>query len=144
MRNLVGDTNDTASRARTRVTGLLGLGVVALAEVVGAAVDDDGAADDAVLADELDQLVGDGALCVALAVGLEVTQVTDVALLILGSTVVLAVGVDLRVLAFVWSFVVGLRELTVRAGGSAAVGVVAKGVDVHATLSVGIVAGDVP
>jgi hypothetical protein len=32
----------------------------------------------------------------------------------------------------------------VGAGGSAAVGVVAEGVDVHAALSVGIVAGDVP
>ena len=31
-----------------------------------------------------------------------------------------------------------------RASRSAAVGVVPKGVDVHATLSVGIVAGDVP
>ena len=31
-----------------------------------------------------------------------------------------------------------------RAGRGAAVGVVAKGVDVHATLGVGVVAGDVP
>ena len=31
-----------------------------------------------------------------------------------------------------------------RSGRSAAVGVVAKGVDVHATLSVGVVAGNVP
>ena len=54
-------------------------------------------ADDAVLADELDQLVGDGALCVALAVRLEVTQVTDVADLVLGGAVVLAVGVDWHV-----------------------------------------------
>ena len=34
--------------------------------------------------------------------------------------------------------------LTVRAGRGAAVGVVAEGVDVHATLGVGIMAGDVP
>ena len=33
---------------------------------------------------------------------------------------------------------------TVRAGARAAVGVVAVGVHVHATLSVGVVAGDVP
>jgi hypothetical protein len=32
----------------------------------------------------------------------------------------------------------------VRAGGGAAVGVVAKGVDMHATLGVGVVASDVP
>ena len=36
------------------------------------------------------------------------------------------------------------KGLTVRAGGGAAVGVVTEGVNVHATLSVGIVAGDVP
>lgn len=30
------------------------------------------------------------------------------------------------------------------AGGSAAVGVVAEGVDVHTTLGIGVVAGDVP
>jgi hypothetical protein len=41
--NLVGDTNDTASRARTSVTSLLGLLMAALAEVVGAGVDNDGA-----------------------------------------------------------------------------------------------------
>ena len=35
-------------------------------------------------------------------------------------------------------------ELTVRAGRRAAVGVVTKGVDVHATLSTGVVASDVP
>jgi hypothetical protein len=41
--NLVGDTNDTASRAGTSVTSLLGLFVSALAEVVSAGVDNDGA-----------------------------------------------------------------------------------------------------
>ena len=41
--NLVGDTNDTASRAGTGVTGLLGLLMSALAEVVGAGVYNDGA-----------------------------------------------------------------------------------------------------
>ena len=34
--------------------------------------------------------------------------------------------------------------LTVRTGRGAAVGVVAEGVDVHATLGVGIVPGDIP
>jgi len=37
-----------------------------------------------------------------------------------------------------------LKRLTVRASGGAAVGVVTKGVNVHTTLSVGVVAGDVP
>lgn len=35
-------------------------------------------------------------------------------------------------------------KLTVRTSAGAAVGVVAKGVDVHAALGVGVVAGDVP
>jgi hypothetical protein len=34
--------------------------------------------------------------------------------------------------------------LTVRTSGCAAISVVTKGVDVHAALSVGIMAGDVP
>ena len=38
----------------------------------------------------------------------------------------------------------GVEERTVGPGGSAAVGVVTKGVDVHATLGVGVAAGDVP
>jgi hypothetical protein len=42
-RYLSGDTNDTASGAETSVTGLEGVWVSSLAEVVGAGVDDDGA-----------------------------------------------------------------------------------------------------
>ena len=61
---------------------------------VGAGVDDDGAAEDALGADQLDELVGDGALGVALGVGLEVAQVTDVALGVGGGAVGLVVGVD--------------------------------------------------
>lgn len=41
--SLRGDANDAASGACTSVAGFLGLGVVGFAEVVGAAVDDDGA-----------------------------------------------------------------------------------------------------
>lgn len=84
----------TASRARASVAGLLALLVATLAEVIGASVDNDGAAEDALGADQLDELVGDGALGVALAVGLEVAQVTNVALVILRGTVGLAVRVD--------------------------------------------------
>lgn len=53
-------------------------------------------ADDAVWADELDQLVGGGAGGVSLGIGLEVAEVTNVALLVGGGTVVLATGVDWR------------------------------------------------
>lgn len=84
----------TACGAGTSVASLLGLLVATLAQVVGAAVGDDGAADDGLGTNELDKLVGDGANGVALGVGLEVTKVTDVAVLVGGSTVALAVGVD--------------------------------------------------
>ena len=156
--NLLGNTNNTASGTGAGVASLLALLVLALAEVVGAGVDDDGAAEDALRADQLDELVRDGALGVALGVGLEVAQVADVALAVGGGAVGLVVGVD-------WgrknvSDGVVVREtcgksdstrhdrtgkkLTVRTGAGAAVGVVTEGVDVHATLGVGVVAGDVP
>jgi hypothetical protein len=86
--------NNTAGRAATSVASLLALRVVRLAEVVGAGVHDNGAAEHAVRADQLDKLVGGGALGIALAVGLDVAQVTDVAVGVLGGTVLLAVGVD--------------------------------------------------
>jgi len=91
---LLGDANDTASGTSTSVAGLLALLVLTLAEIVGAGVDDNGAAEDALRADQLDELVRDGALGVALGVGLEVAQVADVALAVGGSTVGLVVGVD--------------------------------------------------
>jgi hypothetical protein len=94
IKNLLGDTNDAASRTSASVASLLALLVRALAEVVGAGVDDDGAAEDALRADQLDELVRDGALGVALGVGLEVAQVADVALAVGGGAVGLVVGVD--------------------------------------------------
>lgn len=49
---------------------------------------------DAIRADELDQLVGGGAGGVSLGISAEVAEVTNVALLVGGGTVVLATGVD--------------------------------------------------
>lgn len=89
-------------------------------------MDNDGASDDTVGSNELDLLVLHGTLGVALAVRLDVSKVTYVSGLIGRSTVSLAMGVE------------------VRAGRGAAVGVVTKGVDVEATLSIGIVASDIP
>lgn len=51
-------------------------------------------ADDAIRADELDQLVGGGAGGVSLGISAEVAEVTNVALLVGRGTVVLATGVD--------------------------------------------------
>jgi hypothetical protein len=58
-------------------------------------------ADDALGADQLDQLVGVASLGVALPVCLEVAQVTDVALLVVGSTVRLVLGVDCSALVII-------------------------------------------
>jgi len=121
-------------------------------------VDDDGAAQHALRADQLDELVRDAALGVTLAVGLEVAEVADVALAVGGGAVGLVVGVDcgwgmemsICLLWFVgretWQACHQEEEvrLTVRTGAGAAVGVVAESVDVHATLGVGVVAGHVP
>jgi len=68
--------------------------VASLSEIVGASVDDNGAAENAVWTDQLDELVSDGALSVALTVGLEVAQVTNVTLGVGWSAVLLAVWVD--------------------------------------------------
>lgn len=54
----------------------------------------DGAAEHALRTDQLDELVGDGALGVALAVSLEVAKVADVALAVGWSAVGLLVRVD--------------------------------------------------
>ena len=135
----------TTSRTRASVSSLLGLLIATLAKVVGAGMHDDSPlkrasqyaavreamrgreayANDTLGADELYKLVRDCALAVALSIGLEVSQITDVAFGISLVSVGLAVGVK------------------VRAGRGAAVCVVAIGMDVHATLGVGIVAGDV-
>lgn len=84
----------TASRTRTSVTGLLRLLVTTTAQVVSASVDDNGAAEHALLANKLDKLVLHGANRVALGISLDVAQVTNVALVVGGSTVGLGEGVD--------------------------------------------------
>jgi hypothetical protein len=62
-------------------------------------------AEDGVLADQLHLGVADAALGVALAVGLDVAEVANVAVVVAGATVALAVGVDwLRWSAYVWGF----------------------------------------
>jgi hypothetical protein len=124
--NLCGNTNDTASRAGTSVTGLLGLLVTTLAKVISTGVDDQSAAQNGLGTNQLDKLILHGAVGVTLGIGLEVAKVTNVTLGVSGSTVGLAEGVE------------------VGTSGGAAVGVVTELVNVESTLSVGVVAGDVP
>lgn len=62
-------------------------------------MDNNGAAENALRTNQLDELVSDGALSIALAVGLEVAQVTNVTLRVRWSTVSLAVWVDYRLVS---------------------------------------------
>jgi len=89
-------------------------------------VDNDGASENTVLADQLDEAVADASLGVSLTISLDVAQVTNVAFRVGWSTVSLAVWV-----------VVG-------PSAGASVCVITELMDVHATLSIGVVAGDVP
>lgn len=91
---LLGDTNHAASGTTARVARSLALLVSALAQVVRAGVHDNGPAQHALGPDQLDLLVRDGALGVALAVRLEVAEVADVAFAVGGGAVGLGEGVD--------------------------------------------------
>jgi hypothetical protein len=137
----------TASRTRASVASSLGELVATLAKVVGAAVNDNSTADDAVRADELDQAVRDSALCIARAVRLDIAQVANVTLLVRRSTVGLAEWVDYpaeQCQPF-WLQLMSCQNihLTVWSGRGAAVGVVTESMHVHSSLSIGVVASDV-
>lgn len=99
--------------------------MAALSKIVLAAVDNDGSANNGVVAGQLEKSVLENTLGNTLGVGLDVSEVTNVSLGVGGSTVVLLEGVE------------------VGAGRGAAVGVVSKLVDVESSLGVGIVALDV-
>lgn len=99
--------------------------MAALSKIVLAAVDNNGSANNGVVAGQLEKSVLENTLGNTLRVGLDVSEVTNVSLGVGGSTVVLLEGVE------------------VGAGRGAAVGVVTKLVDVESSLGVGIVALDV-
>ena len=66
----------------------------ALAQIVGARVHDNGPTEHALGTDQLDLIVRDGTLGVALSVRLEVAEVTNVAFGVGGGAVGFAEGVD--------------------------------------------------
>lgn len=117
--------------------------MTSLTKIVGVAVHDNGALDltsalfpklenvwkkaysqDALGPDQLDQVVHNRSLRVALAICLKVSQITN-----------MSFGVR-------WPAVVLLERVEMRSSGGASVGVVTKLVDVHSTQGVGIVAGN--
>ena len=151
MFDLLSNPNDTASRTGTRVARGLTLLVSALAQIVSARVHDDSPTQHALGTDQLDLLVRDGALGIALAVCLEVAEVADVAFAVRGGAVGLGERVDWEERKAVLAgrpvangkggWEAGM--LAVRSSACAAIGVVTELVDVHAALGGGIVARDV-
>lgn len=120
----VGDTDDTASWSGTSVTGLQGLLVAALAQVVLARMHHDGTAKHRGRADQLDQRVGQHALANTLVVGSDIAEVAHVTDLVAWRTVSL------------------LEWVKVRACGCAAVGVVTELVNVEPVVAAGTEPGD--
>jgi len=88
-------------------------------------VDDDGSSQNALLANQLDVSIGDGTFAVALSVGLEIAQVTNMADLVRWGAVCLSMWVE------------------VRTSRCAAIGVVTELVNVHSSLGVRIVTTNV-
>jgi len=123
---LVGNTNDTTSRTSTSVASLLGFLVSSSAEVISAGMDNNGAPQYALSADQLDQFVLEGTNGIALGISWNVTEIADVALAIARSPVRLP------------------ERIEVRTGRRAAIGIVAKLMNVHASFGIRIMAGDVP
>ena len=92
-------------------------------------------------------LVGDAAFSIALTVGLEIAEIANMTVRVVWGSVPFAEGVD-----YVSSVsgppledesIFQSRRHTVGACRCAAIGVVTELVDVHATLSIGVVAGNV-
>ena len=100
--------------------------MAALTQVISAVVNHDRSTEHRLGAKQLDEQVLLGTFGNTLGVRDNVSQVTNVSLVVLWGAVVLGERVE------------------VGAGGSAAVGVVTKGVDVETSQGVGIVSGDLP
>lgn len=150
------NSNDATSWTSSSIARLLTLSVTTLSEIIGAGVDNNSAAENALGTNQLDQLVLHRALSIALSIGLEVSEITDVALRVLWCTVLLGVRVDCmrerkreREISIHGPGEANTAMLccatrTVRSSAGAAVGVVSERVNVHATLRVGVVTGNVP
>lgn len=100
----------TTSRAGTGIAGLLGLLSSSLTKIISSRVDNNGTlyiyqpnptsirgstyTNDTLRTNQLDELVCSRTLAIALSIGLEVTQVTNMADLVCRSSVCLSVWVD--------------------------------------------------
>lgn len=93
--------------------------------------------------DQLDQLVLDGTGRVALGIGLIVAEISNVTFLVAGGSMRLVLGIDCYQVSNRTIQLVSGR-LTVGTCRGAAVCVVSEGVNVHASLGIGVIAGNVP
>jgi len=116
-KHLLADADDAAGHSRTRIAGGGAELVPAFAEIIDVGVDHHRAPDDGERTGQGDPRVGDLDVGHAVGAGFHVAQITGVADFVGGGAVRLAVRVE------------------VSAGGGAAVGVVAKLVDVKAVES---------
>lgn len=113
------DSDDSAGDTSSRVSCLLGVGVVTPAVVVLACVEDQTSAEDVVLAVKLDLTVHEVDFGRFAVVKDDIAEVTDVTDLVIGMAVVMSVGVE------------------VTAGGAAALSDVSGLMDVEAVLAGG-------
>lgn len=89
-----GNANNPTRRPSTSIARSLALLMPSLPQIIRAGMHDDRTAQDALWPNKLDQGVLHAAFAVALAVGLEVAEVADVALAVGGGAVLLGVRVD--------------------------------------------------
>lgn len=94
MLYLLSNTNDPASRTTARVARSLALLMTALAQIISASMHDDRSAQYAFRPNQLDLLVRDGTLGVALAICFEVAEVANVAFTVGGGAVGFGERVD--------------------------------------------------
>ena len=109
---LLRNSDNPTSGPPPRIPRRLALLMPALTQIIRARVHNNRAAEDALRPNQLHQLVGDGALGVALGVGLDVAEVADVALAVGGGAVGLGEGVDWTLLrqGQLWGSVWGERD----------------------------------
>lgn len=94
--NLSSNSDDSASWSSTSIPCSLALLMSALPQIISAGVNDDSAAENALLTDKLDLLILYAALRIPLAVSLEVPKVPDVTVFVAGGTMLFAEGIDCR------------------------------------------------
>lgn len=83
------DSDDPAGYTSSRVSCLLGVWVVSPAVVVRASVENEGPAEDVVLAVQLDQAVHEVDLGGIAGIELDVAEVTDVAVFVIGVAMIM-------------------------------------------------------